>query len=79
MIEEDYRNVSCGGDPFNFLMSTIKSIQLDIKLSDYVKVMIMEDKFPYTDKIFEKIANYCQLDLVNIERTNNEIHLILKK
>jgi len=39
----------------------------------------MEDKFPYTDKIFEKIANYCKLDLVNIERVNNEIHLILKK
>jgi len=41
MIEEDYRNVSCGGDPFNFLMSTIKSIQLDIKSSDSVKVMII--------------------------------------
>ena len=79
MIEEDYRNVSCGGDPFNFLMSTIKSIQLDIKSSDSVKVMIIEDKFPYADKIFEKIANYCKLDLVNIERVNNEIHLILKK
>ena len=79
MMEEDYRNVSCGGDPFNFLMSTIKSIQLDIKLSDYVKVMIMEDKFPYTDKIFEKIANYYKLNFVSIERVNNEIHLILEK
>ncbi len=79
MIEIDYRNISCGGDPFNFLMSSIKSIQIEIKSSDIVKVMIMKDKFPYDDKTFEKIVNHARLNLIKIERINGEAYLTLKK
>jgi len=79
MIEIDYRNVSCGGDPFNFLMSSIKSIQIEINQSEIVKVIIIKDKFPYDNKTFEKIVNYSKLSLINIDRINNEIHLTLEK
>ena len=50
MLEEDYRTVSCGGDPFNFLLSTIKSLAIEIGREDTVKLIIMEDKFKYTDR-----------------------------
>jgi hypothetical protein len=79
MIEMDYRNVSCGGDPFNFLMSSIKSIQIEIEHSDTVKVMLIKDKFPYDNKTFERIVNYCKLSIVDICRENNEIYLLLRK
>ncbi|WP_337860684.1 hypothetical protein [Ferroplasma sp.] len=79
MIIEDYRHVSCGGDPFNFLMSSIKSIQIDMKPDDTVKIMIMDDKYPYTDKTFLSIAKFCKLTLASIERTNGEVHLTMKK
>jgi hypothetical protein len=79
MLEEDYRNISCGGDPFNFLMANIKSLAVDIKQSDIVKIMMLKDKFPYNDKVFERIAKFCKLNVIRIEREGDEIHLILKK
>ncbi len=79
MLEEDYRTVSCGGDPFNFLLSTIKSLAIEIGREDTVKLIIMEDKFKYTDEIFKKIAKYSKMELTNIARKNGEIHLFLNK
>ncbi len=79
MLEEDYRTVSCGGDPLNFLLSTIKSIGIEIGSGDTVKLMIMEEKFKYTDEIFKKIAKYSKMELTNISRENGEIYLFLSK
>ena len=79
MLEEDYRTVSCGGDPFNFLLSTIKSLAIEIGREDTVKLIIMDDKFKYTDEIFKKIAKYSKMELTNIARKNGEIHLFLNK
>ena len=79
MLEEDYRTVSCGGDPFNFLLSTIKSIGIEIESGNTVKLMIMEEKFKYTDEIFKKLAKYSKMELTNIARKNGEIHLFLSK
>jgi hypothetical protein len=79
MLIEDYRHVSCGGDPFNFLMSSIKAAQISMEESDTIKIMVMEEKYPYTDKTFSKIANFCKLEVVSIVRASGELHITIKK
>ena len=79
MLEEDYRTVSCGGDPFNFLLSTMKSIGITMEGKETVKLMIMDDKFKYSDEIFKKMARYSKMEIENITRKNGEIHLFLSK
>ena len=79
MLEEDYRTVSCGGDPFNFLLSTMKSIGITMERYDTVKLMIMDEKFKYPDEIFKKMAGYSHMKIENIVRKNGEIHLLLNK
>ncbi len=78
MLEEDYRTVSCGGDPFNFLLSTMKSIGITME-GETVKLMIMDEKFKYSDEIFIKMARYSQMEIENITREKGEIHLLLSK
>jgi hypothetical protein len=78
MLEEDYRTVSCGGDPFNFLLSAMKSIGITME-GETVKLMIMDEKFKYPDEIFIKMARYSQMEIENITRENGEIHLLLSK
>jgi hypothetical protein len=79
MLEEDYRTVSCGGDPFNFLSSTMKSIGIIMEGKETVKLMIMDDKFKYSDEIFRKMARYSKMEIESIARKNGEIHLFLSK
>ncbi|WMT51586.1 MAG: hypothetical protein RE471_01580 [Ferroplasma sp.] len=79
MLEEDYRNISCGGDPFNFLLSTMKSIGITMEEKNTVKLMVMDAKFRYSDEIFKKMARYSQLEIESIVRENGEIYLFLRK
>ncbi|WP_298278003.1 hypothetical protein [Ferroplasma sp.] len=79
MLEEDYRTVSCGGDPFNFLLSTMKSIGITIEENNIVKLMVMDDKFRYSDEIFKKMARYSKMEVESIVRENGEIYLFLRK
>ena len=79
MLEEDYRTVSCGGDPFNFLLSTMKSIGITIEENNIVKLMVMDYKFRYSDEIFKKMARYSKMEVESIVRENGEIYLFLRK
>ena len=46
MIVEDQRNVSCGGDPFNYLKSVMKGLSISLEPGQDAEILVMKDKFP---------------------------------
>ncbi len=79
MIIEDQRKITCGGDPFNYLLSTLKGIALDINKGDTVNLLLMENKFPYDEEKFRQILNFVKLDLIDLKRNEGEIGIIFRK
>ncbi len=79
MIIEDQRKITCGGDPFNYLLSTLKGIALDINRGDTVNLLLMADKFPYDVEKFKQILNFVKLDFVDLKKNKGELSIVFKK
>jgi hypothetical protein len=75
VIEEDYRYVSCGGDPFTFIKSAIKAMKLQLDPGQEGKIIVMSDKFPYSKEIFESLSRQNSMDLRDMKVEGEELSL----
>ena len=76
MIEEDYRYVSCGGDPFTFIKSAIKSMKIELEPGEEGKILVMKEKFPYSKEIFQSLAVQNKMDLLDLLIDGEELSLM---
>ena len=76
MIEEDYRYVSCGGDPFTFIKSAIKSMKIQLEPGQEGKIIVMKEKFPYSRDIFKAMAAQNKMDLEELLFDGEEMSLV---
>ena len=79
MIVEDHRNISCGGDPFSYLKSVMKGLNIQMEPGQDAKILLLREKFPYDPGTFEGLAKTTKLLLVGVEDGKKEINLILRK
>ncbi|MFG1519828.1 MAG: hypothetical protein AAE977_05075 [Thermoplasmataceae archaeon] len=79
MIVEDHRYISCGGDPFNYLKSVMKGLYFQLDPGQDANILIEKEKFPYTEDIFNGMANASKLKITKYEEKNGEISIILRK
>jgi hypothetical protein len=79
MLIDDERNVSCGGDPFNFLKSVMKGIFIQLDQGQDALVMIMKEKYPYDRGIFEALASNAKLEFLDLQVKGDEFHVLLRK
>jgi hypothetical protein len=79
MIVEDHRYISCGGDPFNYLKSVMKGLYFQLDPGQDANILIEKEKFPYTDDLFNGMANASKLKITKYEEKNGEISIILRK
>ncbi|MEM0158378.1 MAG: hypothetical protein QXV22_02850 [Thermoplasmataceae archaeon] len=77
MLVEDHRNISCGGDPFNYIKSVFKGLSFQLEPGQDAVVMVMKDKFPYERSTFESLARSTKLNLREMTENNGEVSLIL--
>ena len=79
MLVEDHRNISCGGDPFNYLKSTLKGIYFQLEPGQDAQVLVMKEKFPYEADIFEGLAKTSKLKLVEVKESDGEVSIIVRR
>lgn len=79
MITEDHRNVSCGGDPFNYLKSVMKGLNIQLDPGQDAEILVLKDKFPYDRETFEGLARTTKLSLVDIKETDSDFELYVRK
>lgn len=79
MLVEDHRNISCGGDPFNYLKSTLKGIYFQLEPGQDAQVLVMKEKFPYETDIFEGLAKTSKLKLVEVKEKDGEVSIIVRR
>lgn len=79
MITEDHRNVSCGGDPFNYLKSVLKGLNILLDPGQDAEVLVLKEKFPYTKDTFEGIARATKLSLVDLKEDGPDFHVYVRK
>lgn len=79
MLVEDHRNISCGGDPFNYLKSTLKGIYFQLEPGQDAQVLVMKEKFPYERDIYEGLARTSKLTLVNVDEKEGEVSIIVRR
>lgn len=79
MITEDHRNVSCGGDPFNYLKSVLKGLNIQLDPGQDAEVLVLKEKFPYDRVTFEGLARSTKLSLVEIKEEDTDIRLLVRK
>ncbi len=79
MITEDHRNVSCGGDPFNYLKSVLKGLNIQLEPGQDAEVLVLKEKFPYTRDIFEGLARSTKLSLVDLKEEGTDFRLLVRK
>jgi TusA-related sulfurtransferase len=79
MIVEDHRYISCGGDPFNYLKSVMKGLYFQLDPGQDANILIEKEKFPYTEDIFNGMANASKLKITKYEEKNGEISIIVRK
>ncbi|MGP6208039.1 hypothetical protein ACNF42_08445 [Cuniculiplasma sp. SKW3] len=73
MIEEDYRYISCGGDPLMYLKSTFKATKMELDPGQEIRIFLSRDKFPYEMNIFESLANQNKLRILNFKVEGNDL------
>ena len=73
MLEEDYRYISCGGDPFLYLKSTFKATKLELEPGQEIRILLSKDKFPYEENIFQSLANQNKLRITSFKVENNDL------
>ena len=79
MLVEDQRNISCGGDPFNYLKSVLKGLYFDLSPGQDAKVLLLSEKFPYKRDLFESLSKKSRLKLVEMKEEKGEIELIIRR
>ncbi len=79
MLIDDERNVSCGGDPFNFLKSVMKGLGVQLDPGQDAMVLVMKEKYPFKQEIFQGLAGTGKLRMVNLEETGDEFHITVRK
>jgi hypothetical protein len=73
MIEEDYRYISCGGDPFMYLKSTFKATKMELEPGQEIRIFLSKEKFPYEKNIFESLASQNHLKINKFITEGNDI------
>jgi len=79
MLEEDHRNITCGGDPFNYIKSVIKGIYFQLDPGQDARIMVLREKFPYERNVFESLARNSKLKVVSFEEKDKELHIIVRR
>lgn len=79
MITEDHRNVSCGGDPFNYLKSVMKGINIQLDPGQDAEILVLKEKFPYERGTFEGLARTTRLSLVEIKEDGPDFKIYVRK
>lgn len=79
MITEDHRNISCGGDPFNYLKSVLKGLSILLDQGQDAQVLVLKEKFPYNRETFEGIARATKLSLVEIKEDGPDFQIFVRK
>lgn len=79
MLIEDHRYISCGGDPFNYIKSTMKGLYYQLDPGQDAKIMLLKEKFPYERNIFEGVARTSKLTLYDMEETDEEVSLFVRR
>ena len=79
MIVEDHRNISCGGDPFNYLKSVMKGLSIELEAGQDAKVLLLKEKFPYQRSTYEGLARTTHLSVIDLSDTNGEVTVFLRK
>lgn len=79
MITEDHRNVSCGGDPFNYLKSVMKGLNIQLDPGQDAEILLLKEKFPYTRETFEGLARTTKLSLIDVKKEGDDLQLFVRK
>ncbi len=79
MIKEDHRNVSCGGDPFNYLKSVMKGLNIQLDPGQDAEILVLKEKFPYTRETFEGLARTTKLSLVDLREEGTDFQILVRK
>lgn len=79
MITEDHRNITCGGDPFNYLKSVMKGLSIQLNPGQDAEILLSKDKFDYDKPTMEGLARTTKLILVSMNKEDKDLKLIVRK
>lgn len=79
MITEDHRNISCGGDPFNYLKSVMKGLNIQLDPGQDAEILVLKEKFPYSRGTYEGLARTTKLSLVDVKESGTDIEIYVRK
>ena len=79
MLIDDERNVSCGGDPFNFLKSVMKGLYIQLDQGQDAKILVTREKYPYGKDIFAALASNAKLSLLDLVVDGDDFNIIVRK
>ena len=79
MIKEDHRNVSCGGDPFNYLKSVLKGLNIQLDPGQEAEILVLKEKFPYSKGTYEGLARTTKLSLVDVRESGTDVQIYVRK
>ncbi len=75
MIEEDYRYITCGGDPFTYLKSAFRAMKIELEPGQEGAMTFLKEKFPYDKSIFESLASQNSMELRNFSEKDGELRV----
>ncbi len=79
MIVEDQRNIVCGGDPFNYLKSTLKGLSFQVDPGEDVKLIVLKDKFPYDRSVYEGLARTSRFKVTDFSENDGEVSIVMRR
>lgn len=79
MIQEDHRNISCGGDPFNYLKSVLKGLNIQLEPGQDAEIMVLKEKFPYSRGTYEGLAKTTKLSLIDVKESGPDVEIYVRK
>ncbi len=79
MIKEDHRNISCGGDPFNYLKSVLKGLNIQLDPGQDAEILVLKEKFPYTKGTYEGLAKTTKLSLIDVRESGPDVEIYVRK
>ncbi len=79
MIKEDHRNISCGGDPFNYLKSVMKGLNIQLEEGQDAEILVLKEKFPYSKGTYEGLARTTKLSLVEVKESGPDVEIFVRK
>lgn len=79
MLIEDHRYVSCGGDPFNYIKSTLKGLFYQLEPGQDAEIMLLKEKFPYERSTFEGLARTSKLNLYDMKEEKEEVFIFVRR